>query len=66
MVHQPGCAAKVLSPLISGRDYQVNLKVELEIRYLHQKLDHLLSHQRERLVEIQEIQIESRYGKTGQ
>lgn len=39
-------------------DYQVNLKAELEIRHLHQKIDHLLSHQWERLVEIQEIQME--------
>jgi uncharacterized membrane protein len=39
-------------------DYQVNLKAELEIRHLHQKIDHLLTHQWERLVEIQEIQME--------
>jgi len=39
-------------------DYQVNLKAELEIRQLHQKLDHLLSHQWERLVEIQAVQME--------
>jgi len=39
-------------------DYQINLKAELEIRHLHQKIDHLLSHQWERLVEIQEIQME--------
>jgi len=39
-------------------DYQVNLKAELEIRQLHQKVDHLLSRQWERLVEIQEIQME--------
>ena len=39
-------------------DYQVNLKAELEIRQLHQKLDHLLSNQWERLVEIQEVQME--------
>jgi len=39
-------------------DYQVNLKAELEIRQLHQKLDHLLSRQWERLVGIQEIQLE--------
>ena len=39
-------------------DYQVNLKAELEIRLLHQKLDHLLSHQWERLVEIQKVQME--------
>lgn len=40
------------------RDYQVNLKAELEIRQLHQKLDHLLSHQWERLVEIQDLQMD--------
>ena len=39
-------------------DYQVNLKAELEIRQLHQKIDHLLSNQWERLMEIQEIQME--------
>lgn len=42
----------------SAHDYQVNLKAELEIRQLHQKLDHLLSHQWERLVAIQQVQIE--------
>lgn len=42
----------------SEHDYQVNLKAELEIRQLHEKVDHLLSHQWERLVEIQEIQLE--------
>jgi len=45
--------------LHARHDYQVNLKAELEIRHLHQKIDHLLSHQWERLVEIQEIQMES-------
>ena len=44
--------------LRSQHDYQVNLKAELEIRHLHEKIDHLLSHQWERLVEIQEIQLE--------
>jgi len=39
-------------------DYKLNLKAELEIRQLHQKIDHLLSKQWERLVEIQEIQME--------
>jgi uncharacterized membrane protein len=39
-------------------DYQVNLKAELEIRHLHQKMDHLLTHQWERLVEIQEVQLD--------
>ena len=44
--------------LRSQHDYRVNLKAELEIRQLHDKIDHLLSHQWERLVEIQQIQIE--------
>jgi uncharacterized membrane protein len=44
--------------LRSQNDYQVNLKAELEIRQLHDKIDHLLSHQWERLVEIQQIQID--------
>jgi uncharacterized membrane protein len=44
--------------LRSQQDYQVNLKAELEIRHLHEKIDHLLSNQWERLVEIQQIQID--------
>lgn len=44
--------------LRSQHDYQVNLKAELEIRHLHEKVDHLLSHQWERLTQIQEIQLE--------
>ena len=44
--------------LRSQHDYQVNLKAELEIRHLHDKIDHLLSHQWERLAQIQEIQID--------
>jgi uncharacterized membrane protein len=39
-------------------DYRVNLKAELEIRHLHEKIDHLLLHQWERLVEIQQVQLE--------
>ena len=39
-------------------DYRVNLKAELEIRHLHEKIDHLLWRQWERLVEIQEIQLD--------
>ena len=39
-------------------DFRVNLKAELEIRHLHAKLDLLLSHQWQRLLEIQEIQME--------
>jgi uncharacterized membrane protein len=66
------CLAAVQAPVImmsqnrqeardrarARNDYLVNLKAELEIRLLHEKLDHLLRHQWERLLEIQEIQIE--------
>ncbi len=34
------------------------MKAELEIRHLNQKIDHLMSHQWERLVAIQDIQME--------
>jgi uncharacterized membrane protein len=44
--------------LRAQHDYQVNLKAELEIRHLHEKLDHLLLQQWERLVEIQQVQVE--------
>jgi uncharacterized membrane protein len=44
--------------LRSENDYRVNLKAELEIRHLHEKVDHLLSRQWERLAEIQQIQID--------
>ena len=67
------CLAAVQAPIImmsqnrqeakdrirSEHDYQVNLKAELEIRHLHEKVDHLLSHQWERLVRIQELQMEA-------
>ena len=39
-------------------DYKINLKAELEIRHLHEKLDHLLRRQYNRLFELQQIQIE--------
>ena len=42
----------------SEHDYQINLKAELEIRNLQQKIDHLLTHQWERLVQIQQVQLE--------
>lgn len=42
----------------SKLDYMINLKSELEIRTLHEKLDHLIIHQQRDLFEIQEIQIE--------
>jgi uncharacterized membrane protein len=66
------CLAAIQAPIImmsqnrqeakdrarAAHDYQVNLKAELEIRQVNQKLDHLLSHQWERLVEIQKVQLE--------
>jgi len=66
------CLAAIQAPIImmsqnrqeakdrlrSEHDYQVNLKAELEIRHLHDKLDHLLSHQWDRLATIQEIQLD--------
>ena len=44
--------------LRAEHDYRVNLKAELEIRSLHEKMDHLLKNQWQRLLEIQEIQTE--------
>ena len=66
------CLAAVQAPIImmsqnraeardrlrAENDYKVNLKAELEIRHLHEKLDHLLRRQYNRLFEIQQIQIE--------
>lgn len=66
------CLAAIQAPIImmsqnrqeardrirSKNDYKVNLKAELEIRHLHEKLDHLLIHQWQRLMEIQQIQVE--------
>ena len=44
--------------LRSEQDYRINLKAELEIRHLHEKIDHILAQQWQKLVEIQEIQME--------
>jgi uncharacterized membrane protein len=66
------CLAAIQAPIImmsqrrqetkdrlrSRNDYQVNLKAELEIRHLHEKMDHLLVKQWQRLAEIQQLQIE--------
>ena len=40
------------------KEYMINLKSELEIRMLHEKIDHLLLHQEQSLVEIQKIQMD--------
>jgi uncharacterized membrane protein len=66
------CLAAIQAPIImmsqnrqeakdrlrSENDYRVNLKAELEIRHLHEKVDHILTRQWERLAEIQQIQLE--------
>lgn len=39
-------------------DYKINLKAELEIQLLNEKIDHLLVHQNKKLLEIQEVQID--------
>lgn len=64
------CLASIQAPIIimsqnrqeqkdrrrSEHDYKINLKAELEIQLLNEKIDHLLVHQNKRLLEIQEIQ----------
>jgi uncharacterized membrane protein len=42
----------------SKKDYMINLKSELEIRLISDKLDHLIQHQQQELIEIQKVQIE--------
>jgi uncharacterized membrane protein len=42
----------------SRKDYMINLKSELEIRILHEKIDHLMMHQQQELLEIQRVQID--------
>ncbi len=44
--------------LRAEHDYRVNLKAELEIRNLHEKVDHLLVHQWRRMMEIQDVQMD--------
>jgi uncharacterized membrane protein len=39
-------------------DYMVNLKSEVEIRMLHEKIDHLIINQQEKLMEVQQVQID--------
>jgi uncharacterized membrane protein len=40
------------------KDYMINLKSELEIRTLHEKIDHLIMDQQQELLEIQKAQME--------
>ena len=66
------CLAAIQAPIImmsqnrqeekdrdrSKKDYMINLKSELEVRALHEKIDHLMIYQQQDLIEIQKIQIE--------
>lgn len=40
------------------KDYMINLKSELEIRILHEKVDRLIMHQEQSMIEIQRIQLD--------
>ena len=40
------------------KDYMINLKSEIEIRALHEKIDHLMIYQQQKLIEIQKDQID--------
>lgn len=42
----------------SKNDYMVNLKSELEIRMLHEKIDHLIINAQQEVLEIHKVQIE--------
>jgi len=66
------CLAAIQAPIImmsqnrkeqkdrlrSENDYKINLKAELEIRHIHEKLDHLTRDQWQRLLEIQKLQLD--------
>lgn len=77
------CLAAIQAPIImmsqnrqeardrlrAENDYRVNLKAELEIRHIIVKLDQLVTHQWQRLLEIQRLQLElleQRVGKPPQ
>jgi uncharacterized membrane protein len=42
----------------SKKDYMINLKSEIEIRTLHEKIDHFIMDQQQELIELQKVQIE--------
>lgn len=41
------------------KDYMINLKSEVEIRLLHDKIDHLIIQQQQELLEMQKIQLDT-------
>jgi uncharacterized membrane protein len=49
---------EAMDRLRAENDYKVNLKAELEIRHLHEKIDQQLTRHWQRLAEIQRVQIE--------
>jgi uncharacterized membrane protein len=66
------CLASIQAPIIlmsqsrmaevdrirATEDFRINLKAELEVASLHEKMDHLLHQQWDRLVEMQEVQLQ--------
>jgi uncharacterized membrane protein len=66
------CIASIQAPIIlmsqsrmaqidrirATEDFRINLKAELEIAALHEKIDHLVSQQWERMLEMQKVQLE--------
>lgn len=44
--------------LQADEDFKINLKTELEVAMLHDKIDHLLHVQWERMIEVQQVQLE--------
>jgi uncharacterized membrane protein len=66
------CIASIQAPVImmsqnrqeekdrerAKKDYMINLKAELEIRNMHEEIDHFIMGQQQELLEIQEVQIE--------
>ncbi len=66
------CLASIQAPIIlmsqnrkeskdrerAENDYKINLKAELEVRHLHEKIDNLMRHQWQRLLEIQQLQLD--------
>ena len=43
--------------LRAEHEYEINLKAEIEIRKLHERMDHLLMHQWQHLMDIQQLQV---------
>ena len=66
------CLAAIQAPIImmsqnrqeikdrsrAENDYKINLKSEIEIRTLHEKVDHLLLDQWSKMMRVQELQVE--------